>query len=292
MFSIPLIGGIMKITSYLDWDGTYPALVSGMPNADYHQHDSISNSGLSLVARSPAHYFHAPKPSSTRAMEIGTAFHAALLEPDRYAAEYVVVTGCDDRRVSAYKDAAKIYGSHKALTESEGSSVTVMAESIRSNGPANMLFTQAGHAELSAFVRDPETGVLMRCRFDWLTDDSVCVDLKKTQDCREHAFSRSLHNYRYHVQAAMYSHIYELLFGKPLQSFKLLAVEEEPPCANVLYDIDPLALQHGHTLYRQALESYAKSLETNSWESYSGTGVVTLPEFVLAALDNNDEGIY
>jgi hypothetical protein len=141
-------------------------------------------------------------------------------------------------------------------------------------------------------VRDPETGVFMRCRFDWLTDDGVCIDLKKTQDCREHAFSRSLHNYRYHVQAAMYSHIYELLFGKPLQSFKLLAVEEEPPCANVLYDIDPLALQHGHTLYRQALESYAKSLETNSWESYSGTGVVTLPEFVLAALDNNDEGIY
>lgn len=282
----------MKITPYLDWDGTYPALISNMPNADYHLHDSISNSGLSLVARSPAHYFHAPKPSSTRAMEIGTAFHTALLEPDRYAAEYVVVTGCDDRRVSAYKDAAKIYGGHKALTESEGSSVTVMAESIRSNKAANSLMTRKGYAELSAFVRDPETGVLMRCRFDWLTDDAFCIDLKKTQDCREHAFSRSLHNYRYHVQAAMYSHIYELLFGKPLQAFKLLAVEEDPPCANVLYDIDPLALQHGHTLYRQALESYAKSLENNSWESYSGTGVVTLPEFVLAALDNNEEGVY
>ncbi len=282
----------MKITPYLDWDGTYPALISNMPNADYHLHDSISNSGLSLVARSPAHYFHAPKPSSMRAMEIGTAFHTALLEPDRYAAEYVVVTGCDDRRVSAYKDAAKIYGGHKALTESEGSSVTVMAESIRSNKAANSLMTRKGYAELSAFVRDPETGVLMRCRFDWLTDGGVCIDLKKTQDCREHAFSRSLHNYRYHVQAAMYSHIYELLFGQPLQAFKLLAVEEDPPCANVLYDIDPLALQHGHTLYRQALESYAKSLENNSWESYSGTGVVTLPEFVLAALDNNEDGVY
>ena len=282
----------MKITPYLDWNGTYPALVSNMPNADYHLHDSISNSGLSLVARSPAHYYHAPKPSSSRAMEIGTAFHAALLEPDRYAAEYVVVTGCDDRRVSAYKDAAKVYGGDRALTETEGASVSVMAESIRSNKAANSLLIQAGHAELSAFVRDPETGVLMRCRFDWLTDEGVCIDLKKTQDCREHAFSRSLHNYRYHVQAAMYSHIYELLFGRPLQAFKLLAVEEQPPCANVLYDIDPLALQHGLALYRQALDSYANSLETNSWESYSGTGVVTLPEFVLAALDNNDEGIY
>jgi exodeoxyribonuclease VIII len=283
----------MQITQYKDWDGTFPALVAGMPNDIYHQQDGISNSGLSLVARSPAHYYHAPRSASTRAMEIGTAFHTALLEPERYAAEYMVVTGCDDRRVSAYKDAAKVYGGDKTLTASEGASVSVMSESIRSNPAAHDLLSQPGRAELSAFVRDPETGVLMRCRFDWITDDDVVIDLKKTQDCREHAFSRSLHNYRYHVQAAMYSHIYSIVFGKPLQSFKLLAVEEQPPCANVLYDICPLAMQHGHTLYRQALESFAQALETDCWESYSGTGVVTLPEFVLAALDNNDdEGIY
>jgi exodeoxyribonuclease VIII len=280
----------MKITPYLDWKGEVPALLSGMPIEAYHGHyTSISNSGLSLVARSPAHYYHAPAPSSSRAQEIGTAFHTALLEPERYALEYMVVDQCDDRRVSAYKEAAKVYGGDKTLTESEGASVFVMQESIRANPAANEELCRPGHAELSAFVLDPETGVLMRARFDWLTSDGVCVDLKKTQDCREQAFSRSLHNYRYHVQAAMYSHIYELLFGKPLASFKILAVEEQPPCANVLYDIDPLAMQHGHTLYRQALEAYAKAHESGDWGSYSGTGVITLPEFVLAALDNNEE---
>lgn len=283
----------MKITPYLDWEGEVPALISGMPIEAYHGHyTSISNSGLSLVARSPAHYYHAPAPSSSRAQEIGTAFHTALLEPERYALEYIVVADCDDRRVSAYKDAAKVYGGDKALTQSEGASVSVMQESIRANTAANEELCRPGHAELSAFVVDPETGVLMRCRFDWLTDDGVCIDIKKTQDCREQAFSRSLHNYRYHVQAAMYSHIYALLFGKPLGSFKLLAIEEQPPCANVLYDIDPLAMQHGHKLYRDAIAAYAAALRADEWESYSGTGVVTLPEFVLAALDNSEDGVY
>lgn len=284
----------MKITPYAKWDGTVPALVADMPIINYHAHESISNSGLSLVARSPAHYFHAPRASSSRAQEIGTAFHTALLEPQRYRAEYLTVEGCDDRRISAYKEAAKAYGADKTLTVSEGNSVAVMSESIRANTAANDVLTRPGIAELSAFVVDPETGVLMRCRFDWLTDDGVAVDLKKTQDCREFAFAKSLHNYRYHAQAAMYSHIYELLFGKPLESFKILAVEEQPPCANVLYDICPLAMQYGHKLYREALQQYAEAKHTGNWSSYSGTGVVTLPEYVLSALDNDDnnEGIY
>jgi exodeoxyribonuclease VIII len=281
----------MQVTVFSEWDGSFPALVAGMPNDIYHSHaGSISNSGLSLVARSPAHYYHAPRSTSSRAQEIGTAFHAALLEPTRFDEEYMVVS-VDDRRVTAYRDAAKVYGGDKTLTESEGSSVYVMRESVRANAAAWAIMTDEGMAEVSAFVIDPETGVLMRCRFDWLTTDGVCVDIKKTQDCREWAFSRSLHNYRYHVQAAMYSHIYELLFGHALQSFKILAIEEQPPCANVLYDIDPLAMQYGHKLYREALEAYAQALKSGEWGSYSGTGVVTLPEFVLAALDN-EEGVY
>ena len=87
----------------------------------------------------------------------------------------------------------------------------------------------------------------------------------------------------------MYSHIYELVIGKPLESFKFLAVEENPPCANVLYDIDPLALQFGHKQYRDALTAYAKAVESDVWESYSGAGVVTLPEYVLSMMEYNEE---
>lgn len=276
----------MKITPYTEWNGSLPAIVSDMPIEAYHKHESISNSGLSLVARSPAHYAYATPWESTRAQQIGTAFHTALLEPERYKAEYFAAD-TNARRVVAYKDAAKIYGGDKTLTANESASVSVMIESIRSNKAANDLLNEEGHAELSFFVRDPDTGVAMRCRFDWLTHEGVAIDLKKTQDSREFAFSRSLHNYRYHCQAAMYSHIYQLVMGKPLESFKILAVEEQPPCANVLYDIDPLALQIGYAQYRESLLAYTEAATSGIWTTYTGTGVVTLPEWAL--LDAEEE---
>ena len=65
-------------------------ITTDLSNRDYHAHPAISKSGLDLISRSPAHYrYRAPKEPS-RAMEIGTAIHTALLEPDRYAAEYVI----------------------------------------------------------------------------------------------------------------------------------------------------------------------------------------------------------
>jgi exodeoxyribonuclease VIII len=271
----------MKPIEYSKWDGNIPAMVLNMPMEAYHNHQgSISNSGLNLVSRSPAHYaFRAPW-KATRAVEIGTAFHTALLEPERFKQDYMI-TNSDDRRVVEYKDAAKIYGNEKTLTKNEGLSVAVMSESIAANQAAAAIFKKKGWSEVSVFVTDTETGIVMRCRFDWLTNCGIGLDLKKTQDCREFAFSKSLFTYRYHCQAAMYAHIYQIATGEPLRAFRLLAVEEDPPCANVLYHIDPLALEYGHKQYREALNQYAQAVASDVWESYSGEGIVTLPEWVL-----------
>lgn len=281
----------MQAIQYKDWDGSLPAIVIDMPIEAYHNHKSISNSGLNLVSRSPAHYAFATPWKSTRAQEIGTAFHTALLEPERFKKEYMAVSA-DDRRVVEYKEAAKVYGSDKTLTASENQSTQVMLESIQSNDAARAVFALAGQAELSIFVKDAETGVTMRCRFDWLTDCGHAVDLKKTQDCREFSFARSMYNYRYHVQAAMYSDIYQIAFGKPLQTVRILAVEENPPCANVLYDIDALAMQYGHKQYREALSAYAESEASGVWSCYTGSGILTLPEYALNLLEENEREIY
>ena len=267
--------------------------VTDMPNEDYHRYEGVSNSGLNLVARSPAHFHYSPPFNSTRAMDIGTAFHTALLEPERYESEYMTVTGCNDRRKAEYTSAAKVYGKDKTLTENEGASVVIMAESIRSNPAARELLDQGGHAEISAFVTDPETGILLRCRFDWLTNDHRAMDLKKTQDAREFAFAKSVNNYRYHCQAAMYRHIYNLITGRELENYQFLAVEEAPPCSNVLYDIDPLAVEIGYKKYREALLDYAIAKESGEWVTYSGVGVVTLPEWALLQdEENTEEEIY
>ena len=260
--------------------------VQNMPMEAYHSYEGISNSGLNLVARSPAHYAHRAAFKSTRAMDIGTAFHTALLEPDRFGSEYQVVNGIDDRRKSEYKEAAKVFGGDKTLTASEGASVAVMSESVQANPDAREVLSAKGYAELSGFVEDPDTGALLRVRFDWLTVDARAVDIKKTQDARPFAFSRSVNNYRYHCQQAMYSHVFELIEGRPLESYQFLAIEEQPPCANVLYTLDHLAVQHGHTLYRDALSDYAIACESNEWPSYGTTSdVIGLPEYVMNELE-------
>lgn len=71
-----------------------PGIYDNIPNADYHGGAGISNSGLSLVRRSPLHYrakqLAANDNESTAAQAIGTAFHALLLEPHLFTQEYTL----------------------------------------------------------------------------------------------------------------------------------------------------------------------------------------------------------
>ena len=62
-----------------------------MPNETYHASEGVSKSGLDLMDRSPAHYKNPKLRKSTRNMEIGTAIHAGILEPERFDKEYVIV---------------------------------------------------------------------------------------------------------------------------------------------------------------------------------------------------------
>jgi hypothetical protein len=66
-----------------------------LTNEAYHSDTSrISNSGLAVVGRSPAHYFAKylaadRKPAvETPALIMGSAVHCAVLEPDRYGLAY------------------------------------------------------------------------------------------------------------------------------------------------------------------------------------------------------------
>lgn len=69
-------------------------IYDSISNADYHGGPGISKSGLDLIAKSPAHYFHAINAANdnepTDAQAFGTAFHALLLEPEEFQKTYAV----------------------------------------------------------------------------------------------------------------------------------------------------------------------------------------------------------
>jgi hypothetical protein len=70
-----------------------PGYYVGIPNADYHAGPGVSKSQLDLVDKAPALLEwsrNAPRDDEARAaVDIGDALHALLLEPDRFAEEFI-----------------------------------------------------------------------------------------------------------------------------------------------------------------------------------------------------------
>lgn len=259
-----------------------------LSNEEYHAADGISKSGLDLILRSPAHYRFSEKREATRAMEIGTALHCAILEPERFAADYMLLREVTDRRASAYKEACKVWSAERVLTGTEADRVAGMQESARSNQHLAGYLSAPGRYELSVFATDPETGVLVKCRFDKLLEDGQAVDLKKTQDIRE--FAKSVANYGYHMQAAFYMDVYEWATGCKLQGFVFAAVEELLPHASAPFVLDEEALDIGRMLYRKALNEYADCLSADEWPGIAcEPQTIQLPSWYINQFENESE---
>lgn len=263
--------------------------VLNMPNDAYHKYEGISKSGLDLVNRSPAHYhFRAPR-SPSRTLELGTALHTAILEPERYKAEYVKLAGAKARTASEYKQAIKVHGSERVLISHEASNIDSIQETIRSQAHIKELLDSCDLFELSGLVE--YKGVMLRIRIDaFSSTDIVAVDLKTTIDSSRTEFAKSVYNYRYHVQDAFYSAVFELIAKKPLKAFKFLAVENDPPHCPMIYTLDDEAKMIGLQEALRNLETFSSAEMMQGYEQTNEP--LNLPCWALAQYENQiDEGI-
>lgn len=261
-----------------------PMIVANMPNEAYHSAPGISKSGLDLIARSPAHFMASVPRPSTRNMEIGTAIHTAVLEPNRFEQDYVLLEDVKDRRASEYKQAKEVHGGAFVLTGPESAHVSSLQAAVHAN-----VAIPDGYTEVSVFARN-SNGTLLKCRFDRLTDDLQAIDLKKTIDSRPRPFSKAINNYRYHVQAAFYSHVFKLATGLDLAAFKFLAVESEPPHAPVMYSLGHDTMLLGQELFERDVTTYEDCIRHDHWPMYEGvSGTIDVPDWAFD--DHQDDEI-
>lgn len=263
--------------------------VLDMPNEDYHSYEGISKSGLDLINRSPLHFMAGKKFEPTPAMRMGTIVHTAVLEPERFDKEYIVLKGINDKRKTEYKEAAKQFGKDNTLTHNEGEQLKSLVESISSQQELQSELDACDLFEVSAFVEID--GVLCRCRYDALnTKDHISIDLKTTKCSEREEFAKSVYNFRYHVQDALYSLVYELITGEQL-NFKFLAVENEPPHCPMMYELDNEARLIGNDEALRNLEEYRQASDSHEWKGYEQTNEpLSLPSWALARYDNELEG--
>lgn len=255
--------------------GIYPDIL----NEDYHAGPGISASGLKLIAeRSPLHYWSAyldPKREprkTTPAMILGTAIHAAVLEPDTFGERFYPAPDVDRRTKEGkmlYETAFGIAAEQNAtlISAADFEAALKIQNSCRQHPLAQAIFDE-GAAEQSVFWIDPETEVLCKCRPDWLMPGAI-LDVKSAEDASEEKFKTSAYNYRYHLQAAFYMDGMAAAWGEMPEAFMFLAHEKTAPWASAYYFADGEMIDAGRAEYRKALRLYADCLSSDKWPGYS-----------------------
>ena len=247
-----------------------------LSNAAYHSGPGISCTGLKKIAISPAH-FKRGEFKQTAAMAIGSATHSAILEPESFAKQYVTLPAGKDRRSAEYKALCASHGTDNVLVSADAHQINIMQTAVRANPVANKwLYQEPGRNELSVYAKDPETGVLVRCRFDRLLDRGFSPDLKTTTDASPRGFSNIISKYGYAFQAALYLDTYFWATGDRLSGFGFICVEKAAPHNVMCYRLDDESIEVGRHQYRQALIKYASCLESGVWSGYDGADEETL----------------
>lgn len=133
----------------------------------------------------------------------------------------------------------------------EFSRLFAAAEALRGE-PEIQSIMQGGESEVSLFAEDPQTGVPLKGRLDWLTDNCI-LDLKTFKQKHGKSIDQSIADtiwYEgYARQAYLYSTLHKWVTGraKPIR-FVLAFVESDPPHEVRLRELRPFSYS-GANLY-------------------------------------------
>lgn len=260
-------------------------MIKNMTNAEYHTTLAISKSDLDLINRSPMHYRHAMEnpAKQTPAMLFGSVVHKLVLEPETFAAEYVVAPNCDCRTKDGkarWQEFADSITDETVITEEMFSEATEIVKAVHNN-PIVCKLLGGGKAEQSYFWE--ENGVECKCRPDYLRSDGIVIDLKTTENASPEKFVKSAYDYRYHVQAWWYLHGLQQC-GINAHDFIFIAVEKKPPYAVCVYAADDLMLELGEREAMENFRTYVECKNTDTWHGYEKQPEIhslSLPDWVI-----------
>ena len=282
-------------------------LTAGVPEGAYHHgvvdgEESLSHSGMkTLLGQSPAHFRHAIDHPEDREQkkyfDLGSAVHAYVLGagheliaeirrgPTSPRHPFGSGDPYDDYRTKdcqAKRDDAYAQGLVPILAK-DITRVHAMVAALRRHELASTLLEPGSFTpEVSAFARDPKSGVLLRARFDALRHDLTCVDFKTTAKlAKPAAVGRSVFDLGYYLQAAVYQHV-AALCGVELAGFEFVMQETTAPFAPSVFHVGPASVDLGRARMREAIDLYVECRHTGVWPGYPAESVqVDVPGWAL-----------
>jgi hypothetical protein len=256
---------------------------------EYFKLDALSRSVLERMRRTAAHayeYETRPHDDTTEAKTTGDAAHAALLEPDRWAQQYVVAPKVDKRTKKGkqeYADwEASLAPDSIVLSPSEYKTAKGIHKAVWANPDIAALVGGEGQNEKTVVWNDPGTSLLCKGRLDRITTSegwTVVIDIKTTRNAEPWAFAGDAAHFGYHRQAAWYLRGLRILDERK-RRFLIIAIEKEPPYLSVIYRLDPETVMKAEDDLQALVYRYAECKERGVWPGYPrGVQSLGLPKW-------------
>lgn len=245
--------------------------------ADSHE-DYLAASGMSasalkvLSSKTPAHFraWLLEEREATTAQAFGTLVHDFILLDQKViqAPKLNMRTNDGKAEFAALQSEAQRQGA-VLVTEDEHQALHAIRESLHSvpavydvidscrslKEVSGYVTLQSCAAKIRPDVRDPTTGII------W--------DLKTCSDASPEGFQRDAWKWGYHIQAAWYLSVSNVIEPGRYNSFRFIAVENKAPYAVAVYEASPAFLEAGADAVSRALTTFEECLQSKRWPGFS-----------------------
>lgn len=256
-----------------------PGIYKNLPNEHYHASKGLSNSQMEylLPPYCPKMYWYQNlsgkvQRKNTGSFDLGTAVHTLVFEPNEFNKRFHCVLEIPKRNSNlgktAYEGMERAASGRIILDKEDRETVYWMAGNITSHSMwKSVKGDKSGCVEDSLAWHDPETGVLLRSRPDFYTND-IIIDLKTTKDSSPEGFRRAVAEYSYHRQGALSTAGLSTLTDREYKDVVLFVVDKEPPHFVRCYVMKDSALEQGKYEYEYACRQYKHCMESGVWTSF------------------------
>jgi hypothetical protein len=257
-----------------------------IPDPDYRAIKALSKSSLTHFLKSPAHYLastETPK-ETTDAMMFGTAYHAYVLTPDRFAENVVMKPEWDARTkegkaIKAEFEASlgrKVYINDKQLDAIKAMKAALMEHKVASKLLAGLTDTEMA-IESDYHPMHPKPGsVRIKGLLDgWDHNTATIIDLKTCKDASPEGFKWACKDFRYDMQEVQYRALINAAFKSDthggVDRFVFIAQEKEPPYAVACYTLSHRTLMTAYDEWRVAVHNFGECQTNAVWPGYAAS---------------------
>jgi len=271
-------------------------LIRGMPSAEYHGMDRISQSGIKLFLKDPGQYeerhvLKIPRTETPKHFIWGQDFEDLIFEdtlPGVVIPEDVLSRSERDGKVILRRAGPAWREFETRMKAEHGDDVRLLKsdeweksvqplllarDQLRANDKAAKLVE--GDRHTVALWEDEETGLPCKCQFDIVSNRGCLVDLKTAADATPDQFNRAVFNFGYNMQAAWYSKAWERATGERLP-FAFVVVQSSPSYFCEVYTLADEWMELANNKIATGLRRLAAALESGKFETETCGRVVEL----------------